>query len=44
VPVSEETFLVMRWVGSLLIVSVGSVIIREEGLSRLLDILAAVRM
>jgi hypothetical protein len=44
VPVSEGTFLVMRWVGSLVVVSAGSVLIQEEGLSRLLHIFAAMRM
>lgn len=44
VTVNDGTFLVIRWVGSLLIVSVGSVLIQEEGLTRLLNILAAMRM
>jgi hypothetical protein len=44
VPVSEGTFLVMRWLGSLLVISVGFTLIQEEGLSRLLDIFAAMRM
>ena len=44
VPVSAGTFLVIRWVGSLLVVSVGSALIREEGITRLLSVLAAMRM
>jgi hypothetical protein len=44
VPVSDGPFLVLRWVGSLLVVSAGAVVIQEEGAARLLNILLSMRM
>jgi hypothetical protein len=44
VPVSEGPFLVMRWVGTLLVISCGSVLIQEEGVDRLLHIFQSMRM
>lgn len=44
VPASEGLFLVIRWVGTLLVISVGSVLIQEEGGDRLLHIFQSMGM
>jgi hypothetical protein len=44
VPISQGTFLVVRWIGSLLVVSAGSLLVQEEGLSRLAQLFSSMRM